>query len=434
MKLFASFIIVSAAFAALCGIQIAHQTSKMPVQQTTAQEKQDHDDEMISFLQDYLRVNTAHPKPDYEGARALLKKRALKDGFAYEEVNLPSGNKVVIITLKGTDPKLPAIALNHHIDVVPAPNESEWKTKPFEAKITNGILIARGVQDMKGVGITHYAAMKALKDAGIKPKRTIHLFAVPDEERGGFKGTKELVETEQFKKLKIGFITDEGRTDTKKMLLKIDERKPLQVRITCKGELAHGSRLTCKNAIHELNGFLKHIIDEHQKQQTKASKTDAGLLLSMNVTSLHAGFVSREGNASLNVVPDTAVATIDIRVPPTMKLTDVRALLDKHIRQYKNASYRIEATVDERRQRKDHRTTLYKAFENAIKQHGLNVESHVSEGASDLRFYLKLGIDGVGLTPFLVEDNIHGTNELVPVKELVRGMHIMTTFLKQFCC
>lgn len=408
--------------------------TKGPGSKKTAVQLNVLDKTMIEFLQNYLRINTAHPQPDYEAARAFLKKQALKDGFAYEEVSLPSGNKVVIITFKGSDSTLPAMALNHHMDVVPAPNVEEWTTKPFDANITKGVLIARGVQDMKGVGVTHYFAMKALKDAGIKPTRTIHLIAVPDEERGGFKGTKELVETKQFKKLNIGFITDEGRTDAKKMLLKIDEKKPLQIRITCKGDLAHGSRLSCTNAIHELTDFLNHIIVEHKKQQKKAADVEPGLLLSMNVTSVQAGYVSKEGNASLNVVPDTATATIDIRVPPTMKLADVKALVEKHIKRYKNASYRIEATVDERQQRDNHRTKLYQALEKAIKKHGLDVVPHVSEGASDLRFYLKLGIDGIGLTPFLVEDNIHGTDESVSISEIVRGRHIFTTFLKEFCC
>src|SRR5205807_1723546 len=71
-------------------------------------------------------------------------------------------------------------------------------------------IIGRGTQDMKGIGAVHYFALKALKQAGIYPRRTIHIFAVPDEEIGGFTGSKQFVETEQFKNLHIGFIIDEG--------------------------------------------------------------------------------------------------------------------------------------------------------------------------------------------------------------------------------
>jgi aminoacylase len=391
------------------------------------------DAEMISFLQEYLRINTAHPHPQYDTARALLKKRAAQDGFDYQEVALPSGNKVLVITCMGSDETLPALALNHHIDVVPAPNEEEWTTKPFEAQIHKGTLIARGVQDMKGVGVVQYCAVKALKDSGITPKRTIHMFAVPDEECGGFKGTKEFITTDAFKKLSVGYILDEGRTDPNKYLLKVDERKPLQVRLTCKGELAHGSKLVCKNALHELTQVLQHVVKEHEQQQKRAGTTQVGLLLSMNITSLNAGYVSN-GNAALNMVPDLAQATIDVRVPPTMKLAEARSLLDTYTKRYPHTKYTVAATVDERPQRAEYRTTLYRALERAISQHHEHVEPHVSEGASDLRYYLALGIDGIGFTPFLVVDNIHGTNESVPINEIITGRKILTTFLKEFCC
>ena len=151
------------------------------------------DDQMISTLQEYIRINTTHPKPDYHSAIVLLKKRALVDGFTFKEVTLPSGHPVAIISFLGSDQTLPALALNHHMDVVPANNADEWIAKPFEAKIIDNELIGRGVQDMKGIGMVHYFALKSLKDSGFVPKRTIHMFAVQDEEVGGFKGTKEFI-------------------------------------------------------------------------------------------------------------------------------------------------------------------------------------------------------------------------------------------------
>ncbi len=425
------------------------------LQTGTSCAKGDCDTEMVQFLQEYLRINTAHPNPDYAGARALLKKQALKDGFLYQEVSLPSGLAAVIITLEGTDPSLEALAMNHHMDVVPAPNEEEWIAHPFKAEIYEGNLIARGVQDMKGVGAIHYFALKALKDSGTHPQRTIHIFAVPDEERGGFKGTKEFIESDAFRALNVGYVLDEGRASEDEYLLKVDERKPLQVRITCTGELAHGSRLMCKNAVHDLIKVLTPIVGHHEEQQKRAAtkpdvpsglkssglqpnglepgKVEPGRLLSMNITSLNAGYVA-QGNASLNVVPHVAQATIDIRVPPSMTLEDAQALLGQYCAPHPNSSYRIEATVDERPENTSYETPLYKALVRAINSHGQRVEPLVSEGASDLRYYLKMGLEGIGFSPFLVKDNIHGTDEMVPVEELKKGRALVTTFLEQFCC
>ena len=76
----------------------------------------------------------------------------------------------------GSEPGLPSLLLNSHTDVVPVFRES-WKYDPFEAiKEENGDIYARGTQDMKCVTIQHLEAIKRLKAAGNKPKRTIHLW------------------------------------------------------------------------------------------------------------------------------------------------------------------------------------------------------------------------------------------------------------------
>ena len=53
-------------------------------------------------------------------------------------------------------------------------------------------------------------AIRRLKAAKYEPKRTIHCLFVPDEEIGGARGMKKLIELEQFKALNVGFALDEG--------------------------------------------------------------------------------------------------------------------------------------------------------------------------------------------------------------------------------
>ena len=394
------------------------------------------DQEMIVFLQKYIQIDTTHPKPNYKQALNFLKQHANHDGFLYQEILLPSDRPVLIITLQGTDRNLPALVLNHHIDVVPALNIHEWKANPFEGALLKNLLIGRGVQDMKGIGALHYFALKALKNSSIKPKRTIHIFAVPDEEIGGFTGTKELVKTDQFRQLNVGYVLDEGHAsgDKKFLDLKISERKPLQITIIGKGSLSHGSHLMCFNTIHELTEFLHRITKLHKEQQKKATISQPGQLLSLNITSLTAGVKKDNGHIALNVVPDCAQATIDIRIPPTMKLADIKILLEKELKPFKHLSYSIEAQATEEPELQEHYTELYKALEKTIQTFGLTVRPHFFEGASDLRFYLDRQIDGIGLTPFTIEDNIHGTNESVPLDELIRGKKIIEQFLLDFCC
>lgn len=115
------------------------------------------------------------------------------------------------ITWIGSQPNLPSIMLNSHMDVVPVSKEF-WTQPPFAANIDeNGRIFARGAQDMKSIGTQYLAAIRALKRDGIEHfKRTIHVIFVPDEEINGTYGMDGFVSTKEFKDLNVGFALDEG--------------------------------------------------------------------------------------------------------------------------------------------------------------------------------------------------------------------------------
>lgn len=147
-----------------------------------------------------------------EPAVEFLKKQAAS-------LNLPvsvyypvdAENPVVVITWKGSESDLPTIMLNSHIDVVPA-YEKFWTRPPFAADVEeNGDIFARGSQDTKCIGTQYLAAIRALKRQGIdRLKRTVHVVFVPDEEKGGVRGMKGFVKTDDFKAMNVTFMLDEG--------------------------------------------------------------------------------------------------------------------------------------------------------------------------------------------------------------------------------
>lgn len=111
----------------------------------------------------------------------FLKKQAENLGLPYNTYT-PSGDPkkpIFIITWKGTEPSLPSIVLNSHMDVVPV-FEDQWTHPPFSADIdSEGRIFARGSQDMKCVGVQYLAAIRALKKEGVTLRRTIHVIFVP---------------------------------------------------------------------------------------------------------------------------------------------------------------------------------------------------------------------------------------------------------------
>ena len=81
----------------------------------------------------------------------------------------------------GKDPKLPALLLNSHYDVVPA-MENFWTADPWAAEIKDGKIYGRGTQDMKCVCVQYLLAIERLKKKNFVPQRTVHLSFVPDED------------------------------------------------------------------------------------------------------------------------------------------------------------------------------------------------------------------------------------------------------------
>ncbi|MCO7175001.1 dipeptidase PepV [Sporolactobacillus kofuensis] len=74
------------------------------------------------------------------------------------------------------------IAVLGHVDVVPA--TGKWAHDPFTVHLENGTLYARGVIDDKGPTMAAYYALKALRESGAALKHRIRLVIGSDEESG----------------------------------------------------------------------------------------------------------------------------------------------------------------------------------------------------------------------------------------------------------
>lgn len=86
-----------------------------------------------------------------------------------------------------------AIGIISHLDVVPV-EEKDWDTPPFELTTKeDGRIYGRGTSDDKGPTMAAFYAMKALKDAGYRPKKRVRMILGLDEETG-WVGMKKYLE------------------------------------------------------------------------------------------------------------------------------------------------------------------------------------------------------------------------------------------------
>lgn len=377
---------------------------------------------MIKLLQQYIAIDTSEPHPNYKAVVALFQKQALEDGLQTRELTLESGYPVIVITVPGSTNK-PALLLNHHMDVVPALDANMWKFPPFAAIIQDDLLYGRGAQDCKTLGVIHYGVLQKIKRLGVFLERTVHMVIVPDEEVGGFKGTKEFLKHPLFYDLNIGYMLDEGMPsgNSNNLLIKIDERTPIQIKVTSKGKAGHASEKDHENALHKLIDVLYRISLFNNSERGKAKN------ISMHITSLESF------NTALNMIPSNAYATIDVRIPSQITIEDGIALVDSLFESDTQLSYEILATSYERYKSQSIDSLLYQTLKEAICEHGLQAEPYMFNATTDARFYSEKKIQAVGFTPLTVQPNLHGIDECVSVKELPLGIEILYTFVLKFC-
>jgi acetylornithine deacetylase/succinyl-diaminopimelate desuccinylase-like protein len=140
--------------------------------------------EAVTALSDYIKLNTTNPPGNELEAARFLKRILDREGIEARILDTaelkPAGRANLYARLKGNSSKR-AVALVHHIDVVPATPEF-WSTDAFGGAVKDGYIWGRGALDMKGQGIVHLMAMIAIKRSGVPLTRDIVFIANTDEE------------------------------------------------------------------------------------------------------------------------------------------------------------------------------------------------------------------------------------------------------------
>ncbi len=127
-----------------------------------------------------------------------------------------------------------------HMDVVPSGEESLWTiTKPFKPVVKNDRVYGRGSEDNGQSLVASIFAIKALKHLGLKPKRTVALAFVSDEEQGSVSGIQYLIRKGIFRTSDLILVPDSGSEDGG--FIEIAEKSILWFRLCTFGKQTHAS-------------------------------------------------------------------------------------------------------------------------------------------------------------------------------------------------
>jgi len=137
-------------------------------------------------LFDFIRFQSVSADSNYAPQVAACA-QWLKDRFAamgLEAVTYPTAGHPVVMARNTPRPDRKTVLIYGHYDVQPADPVAEWTGKPFEPRVENGLIYARGIADNKGQILAHVLGVeKTLREKGELPVNII--FLVEGEEEIG---------------------------------------------------------------------------------------------------------------------------------------------------------------------------------------------------------------------------------------------------------
>ncbi|XP_050348680.1 aminoacylase-1-like [Nymphalis io] len=380
-------------------------------------------DPAVKNLQEYLRIRTVHPNVNYDECIAYLKRQATSLNLPVTVYEIIPKKPILIMTWEGLEPNLPSILLNSHMDVVPV-FEKSWTYPPFEARIVDDVIYARGVQDMKSVGIQYIEAIRRLKNNDIKLKRTVHLSFVPDEEVGGREGLGTFVKTEHFKKLNVGFALDEGLACSEDYFVAYNgERSIWHMNVICPGKSGHGSLLLPDNCGEKMRYIIDKFMDLRQESKKKLESNPEltiGDVTSVNLTMLYGGIQD-------NVIPEKLTASFDLRLALSVNFEEFENMIKQWCKEAgKDVTYELKQKDEYVPPTRLDETNIYwVAFKSAIDQLNIPMKVRTFPGGTDSRFVRLQGVPALGMSPLRrVRPALHEHDESLPAAVFVEGIAV----------
>src|SRR5580700_3178767 len=144
--------------------------------------KQEHLNDLFELLRIPSISAQSQHKPDIERAAQWVAERLRRVGLDSVEI-LPTKMHPLVYGESLEAPGKPTILFYGHYDVQPADPLDLWTSPPFEPRVADGFIFARGAADNKGQILAHILGVEAALASGGLPVNV--LFIVEGEEEIG---------------------------------------------------------------------------------------------------------------------------------------------------------------------------------------------------------------------------------------------------------
>ena len=361
-----------------------------------------------------LLISMPSVTPDDMGCQALMVDRLKKIGFKVE--SLKFGDVDNFWATHGSTG--PIFSFAGHTDVVPAGDETSWKTNPFEPVVKDGLLFGRGAADMKGGLASMLVATENFIEKNPNHKGTIAFLITSDEEGVAVNGTVKVMEYLKNTNQKIDYclLGEPSSTSVLGDVIKNGRRGSLNGLLTIKGKQGHiAYPHLAENPNHLMTSALKDLC-----QQEWDNGNEYFPATSFQISNIHSG------SRVTNVIPGEIEIMFNFRYSTETSKEElqkkVNDILDSHKLNYSidwsHSGYPFLTPKGE----------LVSSCVDAIEKiKGIKPQLSTSGGTSDGRFIAQEGTQVVELGP--INATIHQVNESVVVEDLEDLTRIYTQIL-----
>jgi acetylornithine deacetylase/succinyl-diaminopimelate desuccinylase-like protein len=302
--------------------------------------------EATELLQRLIRLNTVNPPGAERAALELLGAQLGAAGFEIDLLGSEPERPNLVARLRGIADG-PTLCLLSHVDTVLA-TPQDWTHDPWSGDVADGCVWGRGALDMKSQTAAEVAAALSLAREGWRPARgDLLVVAVADEETGGELGAMWICENHP-ELVRCDYLLNEGGgaffeyDDERFYGVCVAEKGVFRFRLTTDGIAGHASIPKIgDNALLKMAPLLARMGDRQPgfdlTDAPRALLAGLGLEpdgdpaaalerlrardpgLAMLVEPLLGVTLSPtkiSASAKINVIPASAVLSVDCRIPP----------------------------------------------------------------------------------------------------------------------
>ncbi len=427
-----------------------------------------------------VRIETVSSRDDIDRSKFIVFQDELETlfprVFAACERACPGGGLVLRLPAEEKSDILPILLMSHH-DVVPA-NPSGWEHEPFSGDIdSDGRIWGRGTVDTKGSLFCELQALEELLLSGWKNACDIYITSSCTEEWSG-DSAPAIVQYLKDRDVHLGMLMDEGGMILEKPLPGVRGRYCMvgvlekgygDVKLIARGNGGHASTPGKNSPLVRL-GKLMAYVERHNLFAPKLSGTLVELFtrLAPNMkfgmklpfgnlwlfgpllekalpainpviaamTRTTCAFTTARGSDALNVLPDEAYVTANMRFMPHQANEESIDKLRQCARRFD-----VEAEViyqDPPCKPVDCHGWAFRLVEEVANEiyPGYGVAPYIMTGGSDAKFYEIICDNAIRFAPIEINASqyasIHGVNEHIDSSSLVPAIDFYKKILQEY--